>query len=268
MFRFETHSPARAVTYSAPRAGAAGDAGGDAGEGDKPPAFDPTKFVDVETFGKTAAKLRGIESTVTDISKRTLSLDTLVEIGLLAKGEDGKYAVKAAAPQKPEPQAGGEPKPDPQVAKLTDELAKVRKALDAKDKEARDNAERAATQAKADAIKTALADAGAVKPSRDYVHLMGVVSAKEGGGYVIASKDKYGNDVETPLADFIKQFLAENPELVKPQGQAGSGTPQGGGPRTKTGATLIPRAQWQDMGWYAKNAEKFKSGEYVRDYEH
>ena len=90
----------------------------------------------------------------------------------------------------------------------------------------------------------------------------------EGKGYVVKGKDKFENEIEIPLAEFAKTWLEANPELAKATVIPGSGTPKSGSPATGApGPKRIPRTQWEDMEWFAANSEKFRKGEYVRDYD-
>lgn len=244
--------------------GAAGGGGGTGG-GQQQPAFDPTKFVSAEDFGKTAAKIRGIETAVTDFTKKGLTLDTLVEIGLVERTEDGKYRKPGSGQQQQQQQ---QQQQKPEDSPLAKEVEKLRQDLKKRDDELL--AERKGKEANetAAAVKSALAKAGAVKPDRDYTHLLGAVTKNANGAYTVKSKDQYGNDIETPLEKYAETFLAENPELQKPQGSAGSGTPAGqqaGGDGSKKGR-VIPKETWSDMDWFSKNKDKFHSGEFVRGY--
>jgi hypothetical protein len=245
-------------------AGAAGAGAAGAGAG----AAGAPQYVTVEDFGKTAAKIRGIEGSLADLSKKGISLDTLVEIGLLEKADDGKYrrpAAQQATP--PQQQQQQQQQQRPEDSPLAREVAELRKQMSAKDEELKREREKQAATVKADTVKSALAKAGAVRPERDYVHLLGKVEQRQDGTYFVKGIDKYGNPEEITLDKFCEAFLTENPELMKAQNQPGSGTPagNGGGNDSKRGK-VVPKETWSDMDWYAKNAEKFRTGEFVRGY--
>ena len=233
---------------------------GGGGGGTTPPAFDATKFVSADDFGKTAAKIRGIESGLTEFQKKAVTVDVLIEAGLLEKTDDGKYRKPGAA------SATEKGTPNPQLDALTKQIDALTKQNQAKDAELATERERIALDAKAGAVKAALTKFKAVKPERDYVHLLTKVTLKD-GVYVVPGKDQYGNEIVTPLDTFVEAFMAENPELQQPQSQAGSGTPSTpGGGGSKMGGKVIPKETWSDMAWYAKNADKFRSGEFTRGY--
>lgn len=229
----------------------------------EPPAFDPAKYVSADDFGKTAAKLRGVEKTLGDLSGKTLTreslFDVLAEAGIVEKTDDGKFRSRGAEPAG----AKKESAPDPKLILLEKEVEKYRLRDETRQKELDD--ERAAS--KKQKIETTvigvLNKAGAVRAERDHLHVTNVVQIADDGTYYVKEMDKYRNEVNTPLEEYVAKFLESNPELRRAATKEGSGTPRPGG-KDANGATSIPRAQWLDMDWYAKNQAKFQSGEYTR----
>jgi hypothetical protein len=226
------------------------------GTGTEPPS--QPQFVTVEDFGKTAGIISGLQKALKPLSDGTAILGVLEQVGLVVKGDDGKYKpfnAQAAETTKPD-------KVDP--VKAENEDLKRKLTDHARQLEERD--QRAAATDKQAAIVKALQDAGAHNPSRDYVHLLGPVKRNDQGEYYVDGKGKYGEDAQIPLSEFSAAFLAKNPELKSATNKTGSDTKPGASSTgvTATGAKIIPRATWTDMTYYAANREKFISGEYVR----
>lgn len=235
--------------------GAASNPGTGAGAGDQP------KFVTEETFGKTAAMIRKLSTTVEGMQGSAVTLDKLAEVGLFEKvEEDGKVVYKpktTAAPAKPEKKADDDPLVL-RVKALEGQLAKANKEKEEADRrveEDRRNRE----------LTLALEKAGAVKADRDYVHLVPKLVKGSDGTWVVPGKDQHGFDKEFTLEEYADLFLKENPELRKAQGQGGSGTPTGstavGG--MINGKPIIPKAQWTNPVWYAANRDKVMKQEVV-----
>jgi len=229
--------------------------------------FDPSKFVSADVFNGTAAQIRRLNDTVTQISQRkALTLDELVEVGLLEKDDEGKFRARSAAP--PDTKGG---KKDDQLGddhpamkrlkalekQLTDERAEKLTAIENNSKAERKSA-----------VVAALSKEQALNADRDYIHLADRVVKNDAGAFVVKSKDQYGAEAEIPLEAYVKtDFLKANPELFKATAAPGSGTPRGGaGSGGGAGAVgrEIPYEQWQDMNFVSANHAKFTSGEYVR----
>lgn len=220
--------------------------------------IDPALFLTKEEFGRTAAMIGGIKKALDGLTAGQLTLDRLTELGLLDKGEDGSYKPKLA--RKPDPK---NPETEPWKAEIDGLKTQIRAKDDenARLKQSMENAERDRL------LIAALTEKGALNAARDVVHLIGTVKKNGAGQWMGSGKDQYGVETEIDLGTAAEAFLKANPELKKAPPGGGSGTPAGGGTDNSGGtggAKMIPKAQWQDMDWYAKNAEKFRAGEYVR----
>jgi len=221
--------------------------GGSGGDGGKPdPVAELTKQVEALT-----GRIVGISKAVDAASKHD-PLATLAEIGLLEKTDSG-YVPKAG---KPKPK-DGKPEDDadpPWKAEMT----ALKRQLTERDEQI-DNITKAQT------VQAALAKAGALRPERDAVHLMGSVIKSADGKFVVKGRGKYEEEVDIPVEDYAANWLKDNPELAKATAAGGSGTPGGGGHATGgNGAKTIPFEQWNDQNFYRANIAKFDSGEYVR----
>lgn len=228
--------------------GATGSQTGTPGTG----SLDPSKFVSVEDFGKTAAMIRGLQKTIENLSTGALTADKLAELGLLEKGDDGSFKPRSAAPgdKKPAP-----PADDP----LKKELDALKKQLADKDAEVESERRKVEETERNRAVIAAMSKAGAVNADRDFVHLAGKVVKSEKGGYVVKGADKYGSEIEIPLEQFTGSWLKENPELLR--AQAGSGTGSRPGQGGQQGGNVIPKEVWKDPAWYQANRAKVISGE-------
>src|SRR6185295_129089 len=101
----------------------------------------------------------------------------------------------------------------------------LKKSLKEREDELAAERQRAAAVEKKNAVIAALTRAGAVNGDRDAVHVLDSVQRNDRGAYVSRTKDDLGLDIEVGLDDFAKKFLAGNPELLRAQSHAGSGTP-------------------------------------------
>ncbi len=174
-------------------------------------------FLTKNEFNATAAMIRGLKESVESL-KGASPLDVLVTMGVLEKTDEGEYKPKATASVPPTP--GKEPE-------WKQAIDALKKSLKTKEDELAAERERAAATEKKNAVMAALSRAGAVKADRDVVHLLDTVSRNDHGAFVCRTKDDVGLDVEVGLDEFVQKFLTENPELMKPSGLPGSGTPAG-----------------------------------------
>ncbi len=205
--------------------------------GDKP----TVEYVTKEDFGKTAAFIRGLNDKLESLAKNVPTMETFVQLGLFEKGEDGAYKPKAV--QAPSRKNDQEPEWKAQLDQLQAQIKQRDDALAAERK-------RAAETEKKSAVISALTKAGAVNPERDYIH---IIQAIENGekGYFARSKDEFGADKQIPLDQAVQDFLKTNPELAKPSGHAGSGTPAGDG--------TAPAGPGQfTVDYFIKNRDKFR----------
>lgn len=224
-------------------------------------ANDPTKlFVSKDDFGKTAAHIRGLGDQLKTLASTAITADKLVELlGLEKDEESGKFRM----PQSKTPAAGAQQRPE------DDPVMKRVKALEKQlaDEQQKVADERARTESNTrdTALIAALQKAGAINPTRDYVHLVGKVTKSE-KGYVARVADEYGAEKDVDVDGFAEQYLKQNPELKKTTQQGGSGTPPGAGskPGMRPGSTIIPKSQWSDINFMVKNRKLFDSGDYVR----
>lgn len=249
------------------------DGEGNSGGGDPPPEKKP-EFVSAADFSTTTgalnSKFRKLETSLADIGTRALTkealFESLTEAGVFKK-EGDKYVptFTAGAPAKP---PKDENVPDPRFLALERQIGDLTKQAKAKDDELKAEREKTATTLRKNAVIAALTAAGAHKPERDYVHLLSAdIQTDASGAFFVPGKDKYENEIQVPLSEVATKYLTENPELKVASGRPGSGTPasggNGGAPVNGAGVKVIPHSQYTDMGWYAKNREKFQSGEYV-----
>ena len=191
-----------------------------------------------------------------------LTVDKLVELGLFSKGEDGKLTLaqaQAAAAAKTEPNPA-EVEWRKKFESLENQMKADKDALTAEKKRNEENARNTAVMAE-------LTKAGAMRPDRDYVHIINSVSQDANGNYVVAGKDKYGMDTTFSVGEYVEKFLGENPELKKmtaatggsganPNKPAAAGTPQ-----THNGKEVVPKAKWTDAAWFMANQDKILKGE-------
>lgn len=242
-------------------------AAGGGGNDDKPPVFDPSRYVSAEDFGKTAAKLRGIDKTISELSGKALTrdglFDVLAEAGLVEKTEDGKFKPRVATPP---PSDGKTLPPDPRLAQMEQELERYKQREAQRDLELQQEKERSRKQTVNVAVRDALTKANALRPDRDAVHLETLVQQAEDGSFYVKGTDRYKQEIQIPLEEYATAWLEQNPELKKATTAGGSGAPAkpgSGDGGNGAGPKRIPKEQYSDMAWYAKNADKFRSGEYV-----
>jgi hypothetical protein len=199
-------------------------------------------------FNGTAAIIRQLKEGV-DGLRASNPMEALVTAGIVEKRADGTYGPKSAvaAPLKKDEV----PAWQTQIDALVAQGAAKDKALLAA------TTEREASDMK-NAVIAAFTAAGGVNPARDYLHVLPGVKRAADGTYHTITKDQFG--VETPIALDVAfgTFLKGNPELAKPTGRPGSGTPAGGG--FTPGSTTASREQISDPAWYAKNREALIAG--------
>ncbi|MBN9658635.1 MAG: hypothetical protein J0H49_10690 [Acidobacteria bacterium] len=162
-------------------------------------------FVTKEDFGKTAAFIRKQGESVEGLSAM---LGAIVE-----KNEDGTFKLKGATPAAPAKKDDTHSALEQQVAALI----AANKEKDAKLAEKELN----------DAVVNALTEAGCVNPQMYAGLVKGSVKRGEDGSFFTVAKDQYGVESNVDLKTSFTGFLKDHPEIAKPAGKPGSGTPSG-----------------------------------------
>lgn len=198
-------------------------------------------FVTKDDFGKTTAFIRKQGESVEGL---TAMLGAIVE-----KGEDGNFKVKIATPVAPPV------KKDDKTPEWQSQLEGERKSRESW--QAKFEAEKTAREGEQarSAIIDALNKVGAVNASRDYVHVQGMVKRGEDGSFHVVRKDEFGAENKIGLDTAFGDFLKGNPELAKPSGKPGSGTPAGS-PNGGSGQPAKMTAEY-----FSQNKAKILSGE-------
>lgn len=219
-----------------------------------------------EDFGRTAAIVDGLKKSVQDLIGSALTGDklksTLPEVleglGLVEKAEDGTYRAKGAAAGDPKAKTGtpteAETRLANRIAALEADLKKQHEAAKEKDKKIEQEKQKSA-------LISALTEAQALNPGRDYVHLLDKLEADANGNYVVTLPDENGIDRQFGLKDAVGKYLDANKELKRTSAAPGGGAPAGGGSGKPPAAGVIPKATWSDPAWWAANSEKVMKGE-------
>jgi hypothetical protein len=175
-------------------------------------------FLSKQEFGATAAMIGRMNKALEGLVSSGSPLDKLAELGMLEKQEDGTYKPKSAAPARP----AGNAEPEWKV-----EIEALKAQNVAKDKQiAAERKQREDAEVK-NAVIAALEKAGAVNPSRDYVHVLPQVKRTEDGKVYVPKTNVHGAEEQIALDVAFGDFLKSNPELRKTASHAGSGTPAG-----------------------------------------
>jgi hypothetical protein len=204
-------------------------------------------FISKDDFGRTAALINRMNKAIEGLAGGMLSLDKLVELGLLEKdGESFKAKVTSPA-QKKEGGNAGDPEWKLEIDKLNAEIRKRDEAL------VNERKKTAETDRKS-AVIAALTKAGAVNPERDHVHIFSAVEKGE-NGYFVRGKDEYGAESQVSLDDHVNSYLKANPELRKAATQPGAGTPKGSQTHGKGSLDINALAAMSTEQYFAERAK-------------
>lgn len=176
-------------------------------------------FLSKQEFSATAAMITRMNKAIEGLVSGTVTADKLAEMGLLEKTADGTFKLKStAAPAK----KAGEPEPEwkVQLQQLQDQIAAKDKQIAAERKQREDAEVKSA-------VIAALEKAGAVNPSRDYIHVLGQVKRGEDGKVYVPKANEFGAEEQIHLEAAFGEWLKSNPELRKASSHPGSGTPNG-----------------------------------------
>lgn len=247
-----------------------GDAGGGGmgqpGDPTKTPGtgegFDPKKYVSVEDFGKTAAMIRGLQNTLKTLTDGMLTAEKLAELGLLEKTDDGFKPKTLAVAGETKPNTDGAQVPAEvreQLKRLEGEQAKLTRKLAEKEQELVKRDADAAKQRRVNALVASLREAGAVKPERDYVHLIDQV-IEQSGSFMVKARNKFGEEATEALDEFVPKWLESQPELRKAEARGGSGTPSGQPAAGANGRIVATVQQYSDPQWAKDHMKDILSG--------